>query len=73
MTSMGLQYQIVRGIIHSPWIVIPLSHTNDASKECWVLRLGDLTIDTPQDSFSSKAKKDNYLYYERFHLELKHF
>ena len=31
-TSMGLQYQIVRGIIHSPWIVIPLSHNNDVSK-----------------------------------------
>ena len=31
-TSMGLQYQIIRGTICSPWVIIPLSHTNDTSK-----------------------------------------
>lgn len=38
-----------------------------------MIRLGDLNIDTPEEYFFSKSKSDLYLYYERFHLELKHF
>ena len=60
------QYNIIEGVVHSPWIVIPLSSTNDYNKECWVLRLGDLNIAT-KDVF---LKRD---YYESLTLELKHF
>ena len=52
LTSVGLQYNVIEGIVHSPWIVIPLASINDASKECWVLRLGDLNIGTPEHTIS---------------------
>lgn len=43
----GFQFNIIEGFIESPWIIIPLSYTNDTTKDCWVCRVGDLNIETP--------------------------
>lgn len=42
-----LQKTIIKGKVKSPWIVLPLSTNNDMNKECWVVRLGDFFINTP--------------------------
>ena len=70
--SVGFQYNIIEGSVKSPWIVIPLCKTNDKTKECWVLRVGDLNITTPTDDWSL-GRSDHELYYEHFHLYLKNF
>jgi hypothetical protein len=61
LAGTGFQYNVIEGFIQSPWIIIPLSHTNDSSKDTWVLRLGDLNIETP--SYESSMKSDHRLFY----------
>lgn len=67
----SFQQNIIEGFIESPWIIIPLSRTNDTSKDCWVVRLGDLNIETPP--IQSSAKMDQRIFYERFFIQLKSF
>lgn len=60
--------------VHSPWIIIPFSKVNDKKSECWVVRLGDFSVNTPMDSdvFFSRGK-DEELYYEHYEMALQNF
>ena len=72
--SVGFQHNIIEGKVRSPWIIIPLSKTNDKTKECWTLRLGDLTIKTiPPETWSMGRDDLETLYYEHFNFELSGF
>lgn len=60
------------GKVSSPWIVFPLSQNNDRKSECWIYRLGDLLIQTP-DYDPATFINDQTLYYEHYKLELRNF
>jgi hypothetical protein len=49
--QIGFQKTIIRAKVRTPWIVLPLTAVNDPAQECWVARLGDFYVDTPEDDF----------------------
>ena len=66
--NFGFQRNIINARIHSPWIIVPLCRINDHSSDCWVLRLGDLEVNTPME-----VDPKQQMYYEGYNVMLENF